>query len=443
MTLMTDGVLYREGKIGLEQVGWAKSIGADVVPTFCALTESLVADVVIVGGGLLGTSLALHLAEKNISVILLEAKQIGFGASGRNAGHVATHVEFGRLPAAIKKLPDGGACYLDLVRTGPAAVAEVIRKHNIACNFSPTGHLALATKESQIQQLEEYRRYWDRQGIAMRLLSREETRHATASPRFVAALRQESGGRINSFAYTNGMAQAATRLGARIFVNSPVEALEPINGRWRVSTAYGDVIARKVFVCTNAYSTKLIPELTSAYYPAVPGVISFKPLPESVHRNVIPSGATISQLGLPAAIQMDVTGRFCFSSTPPFGKAHLKEPFETAMRRWIRMSFPAISASDLQVEAYWTGRTANLPDGLPRIYTPAPGVYAPIACNGLGITTCTQFGIALANAVVRDRYTELPVPLTQPRRFLFRGAFNPVLSLFVSGMTVCGRLQGA
>jgi glycine/D-amino acid oxidase-like deaminating enzyme len=443
MSAMNEAALYRQGTIGLDRVGWTKAVSSVSIPRYSALEESLSTDIVVVGGGLMGCSLALHLAERGASPVLLEAQEIAFGASGRNAGHVATHIEGLKLPAHIKNLPHGGGPYMELVRGGPAAVASVVQRYGIVCNYTPTGHLMLAVRSADLGRLEEQCTYWASKGIPMELLDRDAVRTAMGSCRFAGGLYQRSGGRINSFAYTNGMAAAATKLGAKVFTRSEVVTIDQIDNAWQVQTRQGTVKAKTIVVCTNAYTTSNIPYVSKAFYPSVPGVISFKPLSESVHKALIPCGATISQLGLPGAIQKDSTGRFYFATIPSLGRTADSQPFERTLRRWLDKTFPQLRREKLERETYWTGRTANTLDRLPRIYSPAAGFLAPMVCNGLGISTCTQFGIALAHALADDRYDNLPVALTKPKAAPLRGVYNPLVSILVSGLALRGKYLGA
>ena len=73
---------------------------AEPAPSTRELEESLDADVCIVGAGYTGLTTALELAKKNVSVVVLEAQEAGFGGSGRNAGHCTptfTHYSLGEL----------------------------------------------------------------------------------------------------------------------------------------------------------------------------------------------------------------------------------------------------------------------------------------------------------------------------------------------------------
>jgi glycine/D-amino acid oxidase-like deaminating enzyme len=277
----------------------------------------------------------------------------------------------------------------------------------------------------------------------MDLLDAAATEAAMGSSRFKAALHQRSGGRINPYAYTNGLASAAASVGARIFTHSAVTSVRQRGERWVVATGGGNVLAHRVIACTNAYVTEAIPAMTRAFYPGIPAIVSFKPVAASLADALVPSGATLSQLGLPAAVQKDVTGRFYFASIPPLGRAARSEPFARTLGTWLRKTFPQLASVPFEVEAYWSGRTANTLDALPRIHEIGPGFLAPIACNGLGITTCTQFGRVLAEAIHRDRYDELPTRVTPPGRYPLRSLYDPAVGLMVSGMRLRGRMRGA
>ena len=74
---------YEAGTVPINYSGWPREQPAT---QYTALNEDISADVVVIGAGLVGASVALHLAERGIKAVLLEAQQPGSGASGRNAG---------------------------------------------------------------------------------------------------------------------------------------------------------------------------------------------------------------------------------------------------------------------------------------------------------------------------------------------------------------------
>ncbi len=115
---------------------WEKT--APPAPQTQPLMGKVEADVVIVGGGYTGLSAALHLAGAGTRVVVLEAKEIGFGGAGRNVGliNAGMWVMPDDLPGELG--PVHGERLLDLLGNGPRAVMDIIEKHQIAANSRRT-----------------------------------------------------------------------------------------------------------------------------------------------------------------------------------------------------------------------------------------------------------------------------------------------------------------
>src|SRR5580765_7512336 len=93
---------------------------AALAPRTEALDAPTTADVCIIGGGYTGLSSALHLAERGVGVVLLEAKEIGNGGSGRNAGHCTPTFHFYEIPTIRKMLGEPFASRLISRQTNAA-----------------------------------------------------------------------------------------------------------------------------------------------------------------------------------------------------------------------------------------------------------------------------------------------------------------------------------
>ncbi|TNF89687.1 MAG: FAD-binding oxidoreductase, partial [Gammaproteobacteria bacterium] len=119
------------------------------------LRQSLQAEVLVVGGGYTGLSSALHLAEQGVSVVLLEAKSIGFGGSGRNAGLVNAGVW--QNPAHVRKqLGDAAGERFNLaLRDSPALVAELVQRYDMDCDLQSSGTVHIAHNAAAMKYLEE------------------------------------------------------------------------------------------------------------------------------------------------------------------------------------------------------------------------------------------------------------------------------------------------
>src|SRR5262249_37568358 len=114
-------------------------------PETLQLEDRISADICVIGGGYTGLSSALHLVEKGLEVVLLEAREIGNGGSGRNAGHCTPTFHFYEIPAIRKMLGEPFASRLIDRQTNAAnLVFDIIRRYGIDCEGVQTGYVQAA-----------------------------------------------------------------------------------------------------------------------------------------------------------------------------------------------------------------------------------------------------------------------------------------------------------
>jgi glycine/D-amino acid oxidase-like deaminating enzyme len=124
-------------------------------PVTETLEESLQVDVLVVGGGYTGLSCALHLAEKGTSVVLLEAKDIGYGGSGRSAGLVNGGV-WKTPDYVVKQLgQEAGDRFNQALHDSPDLVFDLVQRYQIECDANQTGTVNIAHKASAMAYLED------------------------------------------------------------------------------------------------------------------------------------------------------------------------------------------------------------------------------------------------------------------------------------------------
>jgi gamma-glutamylputrescine oxidase len=239
---------------------------ADREEAFPALEGAHTADVAIVGGGLAGLSAAIELADRGLSVRLLEAQQVGWGASGRNGGQ-AIHglaCDQSEIEAQLgldeaRRVWAMSIEALDLIR-------ERCRRFAIDCDWQD-GYLGLAVGARKALEL---RRWHERTaavyGYDTRWIGPDEIGAWIASPRFHSGLQDPRSGHLHPLKYSLGLARAARELGVRLHERSAVVALEP--GRPGVATtlrtAAGSVRAQQVLLAGNVYLQELAPALAPA-----------------------------------------------------------------------------------------------------------------------------------------------------------------------------------
>jgi len=418
----TPRTLHARGLVDVSASGWTRpsegSQGSEA-PPFSTLAGDHTADVAVIGAGLAGTSLALHLAEAGATVAVVEAREPGWGASGRNAGHVVSHREY--AAAALAALPERGERFLALLRDAGDLVYGLARRHAIECDGVQAGYFMVSEKAREIAGAERKVERWRKLGFRLRLLGRDETIRALGTERFPAAAVDEAGGRINPWRFTRGLARAAQRAGASVFARSPVTAVERDGACWRLRTGAGSLRAERVVVCTNAYTTDVVPGLARTFYPLAAYGLALAPLPEALRGEILPCGGAMMQL--PTGFHpmlVDGHGRIVTSLLPgPLRPESAAAPLREA-RRWLTRTFPRLRGVPLALESYWTGATAWSPDTLPRIFEAAPGLLSLGCFSGEGNAIAPALGRHLAEALAKDDLRGLALPVSPPRALLFR-----------------------
>ncbi|MGH8835569.1 MAG: NAD(P)/FAD-dependent oxidoreductase [Actinomycetes bacterium] len=246
-----------------------------------SLTAPLVADLVVVGGGFTGLWAALRAKERHPDrdVVLLEARTIGWAASGRNGGFCAASLTHGlanglaRFPDELDTLERLGAENLD-------GIEQAIRWHGIDCDFRRVGDLSVATAPWQVAELTEAAELARGYGKRVDLLDAASTRALLDSPTYLAGLFDPDGmALVEPARLAWGLADAAERVGVRIAENTPAVALAADRGSGTVlvRTPHGDVRGRRVALGTNAFPP-LLRRMRSYLLPVYDYALATEPL---------------------------------------------------------------------------------------------------------------------------------------------------------------------
>jgi glycine/D-amino acid oxidase-like deaminating enzyme len=374
----------------------------------------------------MGASLTLHLAQLGTDVALLEAKEPGWGASGRHAGHVVP--QWQTQQAALAAFGDRAERVLALHAASGDLVYHLVKTHAIECDALQAGHLTLAHSEGAIASVERLVRELSDQGAPVELLGREQTQERVGSSRYFAAALNRSGGRINPLAFVRGIVRAGALAGARVHTQSPVCAIERVGDRWRCSTPRGSVASSWLVVCTNGYTGSAFPWLSKAYRPVVGCGLALAPLPPAIRAGILPSGAVMMETSVgfhPTLI--DGAGRLVAAVAPRPLRPERSESAAREFRRWLRRTFPQLQSTPLEVDAFWSGVMAWSSDRMPRVFMPEPGLLAPMCFSGRGAALATGLGKQLAEALYRDDLDHLAIAVSQPSPLLAPRAMDLML----------------
>ncbi|MFC4611775.1 NAD(P)/FAD-dependent oxidoreductase [Streptomyces maoxianensis] len=221
-----------------------------------ALTGDEHCDLLVVGGGYSGLWTALLAKERDPGrdVVLIEGREVGWAASGRNGGFCAASLTHGlgnglaRWPGELAELEELGDRNLD-------AIEAAVKAYSIDCDFERTGEIDVATEPYQVDELHETYEAATRLGFGgLELLDQDAVRAEVNSPTFLGGLWDRRGvAMLHPARLAWGLKQACMDLGVRLYENTQGLELASSGAAMVVRTPYGRVLARRVALGTNVF----------------------------------------------------------------------------------------------------------------------------------------------------------------------------------------------
>ncbi len=381
--------------------------------------------VAVIGAGFTGISAALHLAQAGAQVAVLEAKEVGWGASGRAFGQVVPYLKISEAAVLRHYGPEHGAAMIEAVAHGPDLVFGLIERHRIACWPVRTGLIFAAHAPAGRRALERRAAWWQQRNAPVEMLDAARCAEAIGSTLYRDALIDRRGGHLNPFAYVRGLAGAAVAAGAAIHEYTPVQGISRSDALWRLRTERGEVTAQSVIIATNAYTAALWPGLSESIIPVRGHGFVSAPLSDNLRRSILPGRQSLTDTRrLFSAVRMLPDGRLHASAHGPIGGPERPVDWRRANQRVMRL-FPHLPP--LTWEQGWSGFVAMTPDHVPRLHELAPGLFAGLGYNGRGIAAATMMGRDLAalaggaSETVFPRTKLRPLPLAPVLPLLARG----------------------
>src|SRR5712692_6636485 len=151
----------------------AWTVAAEPLPETRPLESARRADVVVVGAGYTGLSAALHLAERGAEVVVLDAAEPGWGASGRNGGQIIPGLKDDPDELERKFGPETGQRMWRISGGAADFVFELIARHKISCQAQQAGWISAAPNASAVGVLRARVDQWRRRGAPVELLDRQ------------------------------------------------------------------------------------------------------------------------------------------------------------------------------------------------------------------------------------------------------------------------------
>ena len=395
------------------------------------------ASVAVVGAGFTGLSTALHLAGQGTDVVVLDAQEPGWGASGRNGGQVNPGLKHDPDQVERDFGPELGARMVAFAWAAPDFLFSLVRSQGIDCAASQTGTLRAAWRAADAACLRATHAQCARRGRPVELLDRAQLGAKVGSDRYCLALLDRSGGHVNPLSLARGLAEAAMREGARVHAATPVRRLRRDGAHWLLDTPRGMLRAESVVLATNAYTDDLWPGLRRSVVPVASGIAASEPLPPDLAREVLPIRAALYELGaVTVYYRLDEANRLLMGGRARQGEVarpdQLAPLAAAAERLWPRLR-------GLRWTHGWSGKVAITTDHYPHIHELAPGVLACLGYNGRGVALATAMGPQLARRVLGGADARIDMPVTSLRTIPLHGLWRNAVAAGVA----YGRIRDA
>jgi gamma-glutamylputrescine oxidase len=317
-----------------------------------SLQSNLECDVAVVGGGLAGLSAAIELAQRGYSVVLLEAQQVGWGASGRNGGQVIAGLACDQSVIERQLGAEQSRAVWDMTLEALRLIDERRERFGIDCDWRG-GFLSVAVNARKARELQAWQQHMQRAyGYQTQLIAPADMPQWIASPRFHSAVHDPRGGHLHPLKYSLGLARAATELGVQIHESSAVVSMQAGN-TVRLRTAAGSVRASHVLLAGNVYLHGIAPMLEKRIMPVGTYIVASEALDPALARSLIPSQSAVCDTNFvldyfrtTADHRMLYGGRVSYSTATPLNLA-------ASMQRRMATTFPQLAGA--KVEYAWGG----------------------------------------------------------------------------------------
>lgn len=359
-------------------------------------------DVAVIGAGFTGLGAARRLAMAGRNVAVLEARSVGFGASGRNGGHLNNGLAHAYLPARAAYGPERAQAMWRAFDTGIDRIAQIIAEEGIDCDFRIAGKLKLASKPAHMDNLaRQYEAIRAEVDPTAELLTRADLEREIGSGIFHGAMLQPRSAMMHMGRFVSGLAQAAARHGALIAQDTPVTAISGDDGAWALTTPRGPITARNVLVATGAYTGAVLPWFRRRLVPVGSFLIATRPLTVPEAQAIMPGNRTcVNSMNIGNYWRLSPDNRLIFGGRAQFSARSDQTSDAKAgaiLQKAMLRVFPQMAG--VAVDYCWGGLVDMTADRYPRAGQ-ANGLWYAMGYSGHGAQIATYLGETVADQIM-------------------------------------------
>lgn len=386
---------------------WREMAGTERAPlsTGKPLDRDLSVEVAIVGAGYSGLSAGHALQQRGVDTVVLDAKPIGWGASGRNGGVVSSKFRLSfptiermsglDVAKAMHRIAHDGVRMVEsLIDEFGISQAQFVRSGSLRCAHTQRALASICAEAEWVRA-----RLGD---TTMSVLSREAVTEETGSKAFVGGVLSADAGTILPLEYVRGLAAGLAARGVPIYESTPVVSMQRDGASVILRVPGGSVRAKRVIVATNAYSD--LTGATSAYQkelvPFRSAMIATERLPAALDAKLMINRRSYTETRRMMKWFRKVDGRMLFGGRDAFGKEGQATGFDALQRAMIAL-FPDLA--DVRAEYRWSGYVGMTFNSLPHIGRSDEVTTFCLGYNGAGVAMASLLGRRAAELTLGEK----------------------------------------
>lgn len=401
-----------------------------------APNETQNCEVLIIGGGLSGMGAALRLAKSNIDVILLEAFNIGSGASGRNGGLICSGYRHDQKWLEKKM---GKIAALDLWNISQSAkshLESLVGNHSINADYEK-GLFFAAHNEKMMDylindsaHLSNIYNYND-----LEIQNKNQAQATLGTDVYYGGVLDKNAGRIHPLKLLYGMMDAAIKYGAKIYENSKAIKIEEINEKVKIAHSNGVIFAKKLIICGDGYLHGINKTIEAKVLPIYSFVIATEPLEKDFLKGAIGAMDTKFVVNY---FQKTSDNRLLFGGGEKYS-ANWPNDVAKFVRKNLLKIYPDFK--NVKIEYSWGGALGITSTRLPFVRQISKNIITSAGYSGQGVLLAPFFGDILGRLIINDnidfeKINKMPVPDFPGGRMLR----FPLLSAAMSYYSILDRL---
>lgn len=395
-------MLHANGKRGEHPPSWYHAT-CDT-PQYPMLSNDVDTDVCVIGAGYTGLSAALQLRQLGLSVSVLDAQRIAWGASGRNGGQLGSGFNMDQSELEARYGTQQAHALWRIAEQAKRTVHTLCEQHNINAHYQS----GIIDAKHRLRLVNDAHRYCDKLAKQynydqLEPLSKNDLRKLVDSPNFHGGVLDHGAGHVHPLALATGIANAASKLGANLYELSEARSIERnTDGSLSVQTENGSVRAGNVVLACNGYLDGLEPQVTQRVMPINNFIVATEPLGDLADQLISGNHAVFDSRFVVNYFRLSADKRLLFGGGETYSYQFPKD-IASLVRKPLSQVFPQLS--DVRIDYAWGGTLAITHSRLPYVRQIKPNVYSASGYSGHGVALAIETGKAIADAIHGDNRT--------------------------------------